>query len=72
VTYKNEWQSEHPNEKPGKTRFEIMVEFMKAKFKEENEEMKRRCEEYRKPEMRAVLNPGKVKPQAARNEAFQS
>jgi len=72
MTYKEKWLSEHPNEKPEKTQLEIMAEFMKEKFNEENEEMKKHCEEYRKPEMQAVLNPAKVKPQAAINEAFQS
>jgi len=43
--YKEEWESEHPNEKPPKTRFEIMNEFMKEKFAAETEEMKSRCEE---------------------------
>lgn len=72
TTYKEKWQSENPNKKPEKTRLEIMVEFMRAKFNEEDEEMKKRCEEYRDPEVWAVLNPEKVKPQAAINEAFQS
>jgi len=44
---------------------------MKGKFNEENDDMKKRCEEYQKPEMQAVLNPAKAKPQAAINEAFQ-
>ena len=72
TTYKKEWRSKHPNEKPEKSRLEIMVEFMKAKFNEEDEDVKKCCEEYRKPEIRAVLNPEKVKPQAAINQAFQS
>jgi hypothetical protein len=72
TTYKEVWVAEHGNEKPEKSRLEVMVEFMKAKFNEEDEDMKKRCEEYRKPEMWAVLNPAKGKPQAAKNEAFQS
>lgn len=72
TTYKEKWLSEHPNEKPEKNRFSIMVEFMRARFNEESEEMKKHCEEYRKPEMQAELNPEKVKPQAAINEGFQS
>jgi len=34
------WALEHPDEKPEKGRFQIMVEFMKAKFGEETDEMK--------------------------------
>ncbi|KDR77387.1 hypothetical protein GALMADRAFT_1326101 [Galerina marginata CBS 339.88] len=45
--YKKDWKAEHPTEKPAKKRFTIMVEFMKDKFKNETEEMKKKCEEYR-------------------------
>jgi hypothetical protein len=45
--YKNEWASENPDEKPLKTRFTIMIEFMKEKFANETDEMKERCEELR-------------------------
>ena len=45
--YKEEWKVENPTEKPPKNRFTIMVEFMKEKFKNETDEMKLRCEEYR-------------------------
>src|SRR5271168_4643998 len=46
--YKTEWEVEHPDEKrPPKNRFQIMVEFMKDKYKNETDEMKARCEEYR-------------------------
>jgi hypothetical protein len=45
--YKTQWESDHPNEKPEKTRFQIMCEFMKAKYETETAEMKQRCEEYR-------------------------
>lgn len=47
-TYKTEWEAEHPDEKgPPKNRFQIMVEFIKEKYKNETDEMKARCEEYR-------------------------
>ena len=45
--YKKAWMAEHPDEKLPKTRFQIMVEFMKEKFEMETETMKSRCEEYR-------------------------
>jgi hypothetical protein len=45
-TYKTEWESEHPNEKPQKTRFEIMNEFIKEKFANETDNMKEQCETY--------------------------
>jgi len=48
-----------------------MVKFMRAKFNEEDEDMKKCCKEYQKPEVWAVLNPEKFKPQAAINKAFQ-
>ena len=48
VTYQKKWISEHPNEPtPAKTRFQIMVEFMKEKYNQETEEMKAKCEAYR-------------------------
>lgn len=53
--YLKAWALEHPDEKPEKTRFQVMVEFMKAKFDEEADEMKARCEEYRKSEKREEL-----------------
>lgn len=48
ATYKKEWASEHPTESPPKTRFEIMNSFLRRKFADETDEMKARCEEYRK------------------------
>ena len=70
--YKEAWTIEHPNEKPEKGRFQIMVEFIKQKFNEETEEMKRECEEYRKPEKREELSPAPVKAESAVNEDFQA
>jgi hypothetical protein len=62
--YKTAWTTEHPNEKPEKSRFQIMIEFMKQKFKEETEEMIKRCNEYQKPD-----DP--VKSESAINASFQ-
>jgi len=47
-SYKEDWARENPGEKLPKTRFQIMVEFIKEKFANESEEMKQRCEVYRK------------------------
>jgi hypothetical protein len=49
--YKNAWTSKHPDEKPPKNRFQIMIEFMKQKFEMESEDMKIRCEEYREHQL---------------------
>jgi DNA-directed RNA polymerase subunit L len=46
--YKEEWEVEHPNEKPPKTRFQIMNEFMKEKFAAETDKMKSECDQYQK------------------------
>jgi hypothetical protein len=47
--YRKEWGSEHPNEKPLKARFTIMIEFfIKDKFANEANKMKARCKEFRK------------------------
>jgi hypothetical protein len=45
--YQEAWTAEHPTEKPEKNRFQIMIEFIKQKYNEESEEMKKKCEEYR-------------------------
>jgi hypothetical protein len=68
--YKREWASEHPNKNPPKKRFTIMVEVMKEKFKHESEEMKQRCEDYRKS--RKLESPVPNDSIAAGNLAFQS
>jgi hypothetical protein len=70
VRYKTEWESENPTEKPPKNRFTIMVEFMKEKFKDETEEMKLRCEEYR--QARKSESPVQNDAQGDRNLQFQS
>ena len=46
--YKSEWESEHPDEKPEKTRFEVMNDFMKEKFAQASPEVLKEVEEYRK------------------------
>lgn len=68
--YKTEWESENPSEKPPKNRFTIMVEFMKEKFKNETEEMKLRCEEFR--HARQSESPVPDESPMARNRRFQS
>ena len=68
--YKLEWESQNPSVKPPKKRFTIMVEFIKEKFKNETEEMKSRCEEYRqsrKSETPVPMNDS----EEARNLQFQ-
>ena len=67
--YKTEWTSEHPNEKPPKKRFTIMVEFMKEKFKNESDEVKQQCEEYRRT--LKSESPVPIDSEEARNLAFQ-
>jgi hypothetical protein len=48
--YKKAWEYEHPSEMPEKKRFQIMVEFMKAKFEDEDEEVKKKCNDYQRGE----------------------
>lgn len=70
--YKNAWAAEHPaEEKPQKNRFQIMVEFMREKFKMETDEMKDRCEEYRKTRQLEATSPEPEKPDLARNAKLQ-
>ena len=49
-----------------------MVEFMKAKFGEETDEMKARCEEYRNPEKREELTPKPGNAQSTINTTYQA
>ena len=69
--YKNTWEAEHANVKPEKGRFQIMVKFMKAKFKGETEEMKTKCEEYQNIEKREELGLVTVKTELAVNAEYQ-
>lgn len=46
--YKNKWEFDHPGEDPPKGRFAIMNEFMREKYNTASDEMKERCEQYRK------------------------
>lgn len=68
--YKNEWELQNSTEKPPKNRFMIMVDFIKEKFKNETEEMKLRCEEYR--QARKSESPAPNNPQVEKNLQFQS
>lgn len=70
--YKKAWEAEHPDEKPEKGRFQFMVEFIKEKFEEENEEMKKKCNDYQKPEGRDEMSPVPVKSTAAVNSDYQA
>jgi hypothetical protein len=56
--YKSRWESEHPDEKPEKTRFQIMNEFMKEKFAQATPEILQQVEDYRQKvkEESPVLN----------------
>ena len=69
--YQKAWKSEHLNVKPEKSRFQIMVEFMKAKFQEEDDEMKNLHEKYWKPETREEVSPAPVKSVSAINTGYQ-
>ena len=67
--YPKAWKAEHTTEKPEKTRFQIMVEFMKQKYNEETEEMKKKCEEYERPEDH---DPTPIKSEPDINSDFQT
>jgi hypothetical protein len=69
-TYRKEWISKHPNEKPPKTRFQIMFEFMRDKYAQETPEMKAECEEYRRSR-RDESPAGLDDEDAVRNREFQ-
>ena len=69
--YKKAWEDEHPEGKLEKTRFQIMVEFMKAKFEDEDEEMKKKCNNYRKPEGGDAMSLEPVGSASAVNNEFQ-
>ena len=68
--YKNEWELQNPTEKPPKKRFTFMVDFIKDKFKNETEEMKTRCEEYRQARKSESPTPNNSK--VEKNLQFQS
>ena len=70
--YKTTWTAEHSDKKPEKTRFEIMVDFMKEKFAAETEEMKNRCEEYRTARHVEQGTPGPATSESTRNADFQA
>jgi hypothetical protein len=70
--YKAAWEAEHPDEKPPKTRFQIMVDFIKEKFAAETEEMKNRCEEYRTTQQLEKGSPDPATADSTRNTDFQA
>jgi hypothetical protein len=70
-TYKNVWLTEHPEEKPPKIRFQIMIEFIKEKFEKETDEVKSQCEEYRKTRQVEAATPDPDKPDSVKNTKFQ-
>ena len=45
--YKTQWGSKHPDEKLEKTRFQIMIDFMKEKFAQAMPEILKQVEDYR-------------------------
>ena len=65
------WVAEHKDEKPPKTRFQVMVDFMKEKFAAETEEMKNCCEEYQTVWQVEQGTPDPVTPESTRNTDFQ-
>jgi hypothetical protein len=65
--YRKEWASEHPNKKPLKARFTIMIEFIKEKFANETDKMKAQCKELRK----TLKDASPVNEESANNAEFQ-
>ena len=68
--YKNQWEADHPGEDPPKGRFVIMTEFMREKYRNESEEMKERCEQYRRSLKEE--NPGLAQSLQTRNLQFET
>jgi len=68
--YKSAWKSEHPDKKPPKNRFQILIEFIKEKYAEETTKMKERCEEYRKKDHEEKLEASKI--ESTTNTKYQS
>ena len=69
--YKTKWTAEHPNEKLPKSRFQIMIEFMKKKFEAETEELKKQCEDYQEARQHDAGSPDPAKSDSAKNAEFQ-
>ena len=67
--YKKKWEKHNLSEKPPKKQFTIMVKFME-KFKNETEEMKLRCKEFRQTHKSGSPVPNNS--EVARNLQFQS
>ena len=68
-TYKVEWEVEYPKEKPPKSQFQIMNEFIKEKYNNETDEMKEKCEDYRQGARRALSALSQL-PQSLRGTAI--
>jgi hypothetical protein len=51
------WNTEHPDEKPGKKRLVFLMEFMKEKLAAETDEMKKLVEEYRVSKKEETQSP---------------
>jgi hypothetical protein len=66
--YKIEWVASHPDEKPEKTRFEIMNEFMKERFAQATPEILKEVEDYRQK----VKYETGLSPEDTTNLALQS
>lgn len=71
--YKIQWEAEHPNQqqKPEKTRFEIMTDFMKEKFAQETPEVLKQVEEYRKKTKEESPGPSNGSGEQPTNLALQ-
>ena len=70
-TYKSMWTTEHPEEKLPKSRFQIMIEFIKEKFEQESDEVKKQCEDYRRTRQVKAATPDPDKPDSVKNAKFQ-
>jgi hypothetical protein len=67
-TYKTEWESKNLDEKPPKSRLQLMNEFMREQYKATDEDMKKQCEAYRRSRKESSVAPGS---EAERNLQFQ-
>ena len=69
--YKSTWTTEHPEEKLPKSQFQIMIEFIKEKFEQESDEVKKQCEDYRRTRQVKAATPDPDKPDSVKNAKFQ-
>ena len=72
--YKTKWETEHPDQKIQKTRFEIMNDFMKEKYAQATPEILKQVEDYRQKvkEESPVPGAGPGGDDEANNLALQS